>query len=135
MISSAKRVQGYSLIEIILVVLILGIALPPIITIFSQNLSNNVKSEWYTKATLLAEERMEQILSDKRAHSYEYIVSPDRYPEDTPESGFTRTVSIDESGHIIDGIPYAEIQVTISHPSINDVTITAWVTNYEEDDD
>ena len=126
-----RNSNGYSLIEIIMVVIILAIAIPPIINIFSQNLTNNVNSEIYTKAVYHAEEKLEKILSDKRANSYNYIVAEDRYQNDAPESGFTRTVSINDNNNIINGIPYAEIIVTVSHSNINDVVLTSWVTNYE----
>jgi prepilin-type N-terminal cleavage/methylation domain-containing protein len=123
--------KGYSLIEIIMVVLILGIAIPPIVNIFSQNLTNNVNSEIYTKANYFAEKKIEQILADKRSNSYSYIVAQGRYQNDTPETGFTRTIGIDDTNKIINGIPYAEIIVTVSHSNINNVVLTSWVTNYD----
>lgn len=126
-----ERSEGYSLIEMILVIMILAVAIPPIINIFSQNLIKNVNSEIYTKAVLYAEEKLEQILSDKRNYSYSYIVSQNRYPEDTPESGFSRSVSITDANKIIMGIPYAEVVVTVTYATINDVVLTTWVTNYD----
>ena len=123
--------KGYSLIEIIMVVIILAIAIPPIINIFSQNLTHNVNSEIYTKANYFAEKKLEEILADKRSNSYSYIVAENRYQNDTPGTGFTRTISIDENNKIINGIPYAEIIITVSHSNINNVVLTSWVTNYD----
>lgn len=127
--------KGYSLIEIILVILILGIAIPPIIHLFSYNLENSVQSEAYTRATYFAEEKMEEILADKRASyagkGYNYILAPGRYPDDVPETGFTRTITIDTLNKVLNGVHYAEITVTVSQSSIQDVVLTTWVTNYE----
>jgi type II secretory pathway pseudopilin PulG len=126
-----KRIEGYSLIEMILVILILALAIPPIVNIFSQNLNKNVNSEIYTKATLHAEEKLEEILSDKKNHSYSFIITQDRYPADVPETGFSRSVSISDANKIVNGIPYAEVIVTVSHNNISDVILTTWVTNYD----
>jgi prepilin-type N-terminal cleavage/methylation domain-containing protein len=126
-----SKSDGYSLIEIILVILILAIAIPPIVNIFTQNLNKNVNSEIYTKASLFAEEKLEEILSDKRVHSYSFITSNDRYQDDSPATGFTRSVSINDNNKIIDGIPYAEVIVTVSHSNIRDVVLTTWMTNYD----
>ena len=123
--------DGYSLIEMILVILILAIAIPPIVNIFSQNLSKNVNSEIYTKATLHAEKKMEEILSDKRVYSYAYVTTNDRYQDESPETGFLCCVSIIDANKIINGIPYAEVVVTVSHASINDVVLKTWITNYD----
>lgn len=128
--SILQKSKGYTLIEIILVIVILVVAVPPLVSLFSRNLTNNVNSEIYTKALLYAEERMEQVLSDKKAKSYTFITTVGRYPEDTPETGFSRQVSITDANKIINGIPYAEIIVTVSHENIQNITLSAYVTNY-----
>ena len=126
-----NKSDGYSLIEMILVILILAIAIPPIVNIFSQNLNKNVNSEIYTKASLFAEEKLEQILSDKRVNSYSFVTANDRYQDDSPATGFSRSVSIIDASKIINGIPYAEVVVTVSHINITDVVLTTWMTNYD----
>ena len=130
-----KEAGGYSLIEIILVILILAIAIPPIIHLFSYTLENSVDSEIYTKAALFAEERIEEDIADKRASSsgkgYNYIFGVGRYPNDTPETGYDRSVSIDTVGMVYNGVRYAEITVTIDHANIEDVVLTTWVTDYD----
>ena len=129
--NTLNKSDGYSLIEMILVILILAIAIPPIVNIFSQNLTKNVNSEIYTKAILHGEEKLEEILSDKRVHSYSYVTTNDRYQEESPETGYSRSVSIIDASKIINGIPYAEVIVTVSHANINDVVLTTWITNYD----
>ena len=130
-----KQAAGFSLVEIILVIVILAIAVPPIIHLFTYNLANSVNSEMYTKGVYFAEERMEEILADKKAtaagRGFNYILVSGRYPDDSPETGFTRHVTIDTTGKVYSAIHYAEINVTVSQPNINDVVLTTWVTNYE----
>ena len=132
MIKKIVRSEGFSLIEVILVVLIIAIAIPPIIHLFSYNLTNSMDSEIYTKACYLAEEKMEDIFADKRAtgRGYDYLVSAERYPEDKPETGFTRTVTIDAS-KTYNSISFAEIVVTVKHHSIDDVVLFSWMSDYE----
>jgi Tfp pilus assembly protein PilV len=132
MIKGLVQTEGYSLIEVILVVLIIAIAIPPILQLFSDNLTNSMDSEIYTKACYLAEEKMEEIFADKRAsgRGYDYIVEVGQYLSVTPVTGFTCSVSIDETKSYA-GIDFAEIVVTVSHQSIEDVILYSWVTDYD----
>ncbi len=127
--------KGFTLVEVILVIVVIGITIPPILSLFTQNLVDSNESEVYTKATLYAQERMDEILGDKRAvsagYGWDYINQSGQYPNDAPESGYTRSVSIDATGNSYGGVTYAEIQVTVSHANISNVVLTAWATNYE----
>ncbi len=127
--------KGFSVIEVILVVLIIAVAVPPILSMFSQNLTSSVEAEFYTKAAYYCEEKLEQILADKRASKsgkgYDYILQANRYPDDNPETVYTRTVTIDTAGHVYESIRYAEVKVSVSHPQITTVVIGSWVTDYE----
>ena len=126
---------GFSVIEVILVILILAISVPPILSLFSQNLTSSVESEIYTKAIYYAEEKMEEILADKRAISagkgFGYVLQPGRYVSDSPESGFARSVSIDTLGNVFDSVRFARIRVTVSHSQIANVVLGSWVTNHD----
>ena len=61
------------------------------LSLFSHNLTRSVDSEFYTKATLYAEDKMEEILADKRAgvagRGFDYILQNGRYASDAPETG------------------------------------------------
>ena len=130
-----QKNQGFTLLEVILVIVIIGISVPPVLTLFTQNLTDSSESEAYSKASLHAMERMEEILGDKRAvddgYGWSYILVTNQYPNDTPETGYTRSVSIDTTGYFYSGVTYALIQVTVSHADINNVVLTSWATNYE----
>ncbi len=128
--------HGFSVIEVILVILILAISVPPLLSLFGQNLTSSVEAEIYTKAIYYAEERMEEILADKRAVSdgrgYGYVMSDGRYDADSPETGFARSVSIDTVATTFDGVDYARVRVIVSHPSIaSNVVLGTWITKYE----
>ncbi len=130
-----QKEHGFTLLEVILVIVVIGIAIPPVLTLFTQNLTDSTESEAYTKASLHAIERMEEILGDKRAvddgYGWSYILQSGQYPNDTPESGYTRSVSIDTTGNSFGGVTYALIQVIVSHANINNVVLTTWATDYE----
>lgn len=116
-------------------IVVIAIAIPPILTLFSQNITDSHESEVYTKATLHAVARIEEILGDKRAGSagygWDYILQPGQYPDDTPEDGYTRSVLIDTTGNSFQGVTYASIVVTVSHANISNVVLTTQATNYE----
>lgn len=130
-----RNQQGYSLVEIVLVIIILGITIPPLLNLFSYNLTNSSESEYSTRALYFAEERMEEILGDKRASDagkgFGYILAPGRYPDDEPATGFTRHVTIDTAGKRVNGIPYAEVRVVVRHAEIDSIVLTGWVTDYD----
>lgn len=130
-----QKEHGFTLLEIILVIVVIGIAVPPVLTLFTQNLTDSNESEAYTKANLHAVERMEEILGDKRAvdagYGWSYINQSGQYPNDVPETGYTRSASIDTAGNSYGGVTYALIQVTVSHANINNVVLTSWATDYE----
>ncbi len=76
--------KGFTLVEVILVIVVIGITIPPILSLFTQNLVDSNESEVYTKATLYAQERMDEILGDKRAvsagYGWDYINQSGQYP-------------------------------------------------------
>lgn len=129
------RESGESLVEIVLVIVLLGIAIPPLLHIFSYNVTNSVDSEYYTKAVCYAEEKMEEVLGVKRANGSNgyntLVLNYEGEIQDVPEQGFTRIVRVDTTQKRWNGIPYAEIQVVVRHAQIDSVSLTAWVTDYE----
>ncbi|NOZ57911.1 MAG: prepilin-type N-terminal cleavage/methylation domain-containing protein [Calditrichaeota bacterium] len=125
------RQLGFSLLEVILVVVLIAIAIPPLLRLFSHSILGSVDSELRTKATLYAQEKLEQILNDKKvAGGFQTVITPGRYPPDVPEEGFTRTVQIQSDGLSYNGVPYARVVVTVSHAGIPDVQLETWITNY-----
>ena len=122
---------GYTLVEVVLVVVLVAVAIPPLLRLFSHSVLGSVGAEVRTKAIFYAQEKLEQILNDKRmAGGYAVVVSQNRYPPDSPEEGYQRFVTIDTTGTTYSGVPYARVIVTVRHPSIPDVQLETWITNY-----
>lgn len=121
---------GFTLIEVILIIVVLAIAIPSLIQLLSSTLVNSNKSVIVSQAILYAQEKMEGIIADKKspAKGYNWVTTPGNYPNDVPSSGFTRSVTIETSQH--NGIPYAFVQVIVSHNEIPDVRLTTWLTEY-----
>jgi hypothetical protein len=93
-----------------------------------------IKNDPLYKAASFASNKMDQIIADKRLASYgkgfNYILQPGLYPDDVPEAGFSRHVSIDTTGKLIQGVRCAEIRVTVSYPRMRDVVLTTVVADY-----
>jgi hypothetical protein len=92
------------------------------------------KNDPLYKATSFASDKMDQIIADKRATSdgkgFNYILQSGLYPDDVPEAGFSRQVSIDTTNEVIKGVRCAEIRVTVSYPRMKDVVLVTVVSDY-----
>ena len=123
--------RGYSLVEVVLVVVLVAVAIPPLLRLFGHSVLSSVDAEVRTKAVYYAQEKLEQILNDKKiAGGYQTVITPGRYPADQPAEGFQRTVTIDTTGMVYNGVRYARVVVTVSHQGIPDVQLETWITNY-----
>lgn len=127
---SAKRTlrneAGLTLIELVVVIFFTSIALTALLNSFSVSITKSTDSEALTIAVELAEEKLEEIRSDKDGRGYPFIIS-DNYPEEVDPDGyanFTRTVSI---------VPYTDyktIYVTVANPKIPNVRLATILANY-----
>ena len=90
------RARGYTLVELVLVVVVAGLALPPLLGVFAQTGLASARPDLHTVAISLAREKMEILAADKfnPARGYAYLVSGN-YPAESPVSGFlfSRTVA------------------------------------------
>ncbi|MFQ5863945.1 MAG: prepilin-type N-terminal cleavage/methylation domain-containing protein [bacterium] len=127
-----KSSHGFTLIEVILIIVVLSIAIPSLMQLISSTLVNSNQSVIISQAIVYAQEKMEEIISDKKSPTkgYDWVITPGNYPSDVPSNGFTRTVLIEAAGRIYNGIPYAFVQVKISHNEIPDIKLTTWLTDY-----
>jgi len=131
---SLTNQRGYSLIEIIMVIIIVAIAIPPLLSLLSSVLVDSHDSEVLTQAVTFAQEKMEEIIADKKAddggRGYDWVVTPGRYPSDEPATGYTRSVHIDTTNKKYDNVRYALVEVTVTHADMPDVVLTTWLTKY-----
>lgn len=127
---STNRENGYSLIELIVTIILIGIAFPGLLGFFASSMIDTVKNDVINEAVLLAGEKMEQITADKNepTRGIDYITTPNQYPSESLGQ-YTRGVVIQTK--IIDNISVIEVIVSITHPVIsNSFTLTHLFTDY-----
>ena len=123
--------QGFTLIEVIMIIVIFAIAVPTLMTVLSSTLDSSNKSAVISQAALFTQEKIEKILGDKRNPSkgFDWVTSQGRYSSDVPAVGFSRSVII-TSGNVQNGVSYAYVQVKVTHSEISDIKIETWLTDY-----
>ena len=118
--------NGYSFVELIIVVVFISIALVAILNTYNVGITSSVGSEHLSLAAQLAEYKMEQIKSDKARQGYDFVVGAN-YPAETDPQNFTdfsRTVSITTYSE------YKEITVTVFKNGETQISLKAILTNY-----
>jgi prepilin-type N-terminal cleavage/methylation domain-containing protein len=123
--------RGFTLIELVMVIVIGCVAMFPLLSMFANATANSVQPELATKAVFLAQERIETVLADYRyvGRGYNYIIAAN-YPAEASIPGFpgfSAAVSVSAEG-LYDGVTYREVTVTVSNPAIPAVSLTTWVT-------
>jgi prepilin-type N-terminal cleavage/methylation domain-containing protein len=123
--------QGFTLIELVMVIVIACVGMFPLISMFANATANSVQPELATKAVFLAQERIETVLADYRytGRGYDYIVAAN-YPAEASIPGFPGfsagvSVSVEM---LYDGVTCKEVSVSVSNPAIPSVSLTTWVT-------
>ena len=116
MIHLLKNQQGISLIEVIILIIIIGVALPSLYTLNALIVRYYTKNEIIVQATSLADSRMEEIISFKKENDdwSKYISSYNQ--SESLSRGFTRATTVTSvSGWGAEGLNAYEIVVTVSH--------------------
>lgn len=125
-VCSAGTKQGFTLIEMIMVTVFLGVAIVATMNMMSTGVTDTIKIELLNTATNLANEKLEAIFTDKKSKGYGYI-QQNNYPTETNpngHTGFSRYVTI------FDQTTYKEVIVRVTHHQIEDCTLVARLTNY-----
>ncbi len=127
------REKGFALIEIVMVIVILGIAVIPLTRLAMKNNTESGKYALMTTAMNHAEEAMEQMIADYAAvnagRGYDWVItnwSGASTPD--PPAGFSGTVSISAEATLND-VTYVVVTVTVSNSEISDVVLTTWLTS------
>src|SRR3989338_6342739 len=144
--------RGFSLIEIIITVIVLGIA-TGILVPFIVSLRGSANPVLIEQAVVLSQERLEQMIADRRdgvtPRGFRYATTPANYPNENPVAGypnFTRSVTImcvpstnlDAAGTapnpscaLADGLTdYASVTVTVTNTLAGSVAAVGLLTNY-----
>ncbi len=125
-----KNQAGYSLIELVITIVFIGIAFPGLIAFFVNTMNDSVENQLYTEAIGLAQSKLEEITADKLDDSrgYTYITTGGQYPQETIGL-FTRTTTITVLS--LAGVEGAQTEVEISHQlMVNDYSLSCFFTLY-----
>lgn len=96
----AKR--GFTIIEAVVAMVLIGVALPPMLWALRQEHRNRVRPVLAAEAGWLAVEKLEDIIADRHSttRGYGYLVAGN-YPAENPVAGvtgFSRSVTLAETG-------------------------------------
>jgi len=125
-----RRPSGFTLIEAIIAMVILGVAVPPLLLAVRTYSSRRADAIFASRARWLASERLEDIIADRHSNNrgYAYLVSAN-YPNESPVSGFTgfsRATSIAETAtDLTTAQPGSGIKVVTVTITYNDQRQTA----------
>ena len=124
---------GFTLIEVVLVIVIAGVALLPLSMLFANTSIRSGDAHNASIAAQLAEAKMEEITADKNspARGFTYLQAAN-YPTENPVAafaGYSRSVSIAPDS-TYDGVTFRTVSVTVTSPNIPPVTVTTWFTAY-----
>lgn len=124
--------RGFSLIEVIMVIVVLGIFAPALVVMVRSAGVQNAKAERLTQATLLAQGKMEEVISEKKSRGYTFmdslLAADSTHYDDAPVSGYARSVTWVDSSY--DGVVFGEVSVRVSSALIPDVTLRTWLVQY-----
>lgn len=124
----ARQADGFSLIELIVFIVVLGVLVAGLVVAFASPLRNSPEAGRLDVAAELAQQRMELILAQRRAVGFAALADPCPGPTIcTPPTGYTVTSSI-VAGYGGDPTNYKVITVSVSGTSA--MTASALVANY-----
>ncbi len=123
---------GFTLIEVVLVIVIAAIAVLPLSMLFANASIRSGDARNATVAAQLAQTKMEEITADKNSptRGFTYIVGAN-YPAESPVvafPGYSRSVAIAPDS-TYDGVAFRTVSVTVTCANIAPITLTTWFTN------
>jgi type II secretory pathway pseudopilin PulG len=125
------REEGLTLVEMVMVIVVLGIAIPSLMSLVGKSVESSIDSENLSKAVFFAQQKIEQIKADKAnaSRGYDYVTTNGQYGSDTPAAGFSRSVLV-TTGSSHNGVAYALVAVTVSHEGMQPITLKTWLVDY-----
>lgn len=121
---------GFTLFELVLVIVLLGTATLPLVTQFVETGRHAADGQSAASAVLLARERLEEAAADRDAPGRGYAwITTANYPAESPVAGFpgyTRTTAV-SGDSTYDSVTYKVVTVTVIPPTGPAVTAATWV--------
>jgi Tfp pilus assembly protein PilV len=130
---SARTSGGFTLIEMVLIIVITAIAVLPLSMLFANTSIRSGDARNATIAAQLAQAKMEELTADKNSptRGFSYLVTGN-YPAESPVAafpGYNRSVAF-AADSTYDGVTFRAVGVTVASPNIPPVTLTTWFANY-----
>lgn len=125
-----KNQAGYSLIEIVVTIVFVGVAFPGLLAFFANIMTDSAESGVQTQAIVLTQSKMEEIAADKfsSTRGYDYITTSGQYPVETIGQ-FTRTTTISDT--TLSGVDGAYVIVSTNHSLMaNPYNVESFFTSY-----
>jgi Tfp pilus assembly protein PilV len=131
--SPARDGSGFTLVEVVLIIVIAAVALLPLSMLFANSSIHSSDAHAASVAAQLAEAKMEEITADKNSSTrgFSYLTASN-YPSENPVAafpGYSRSVAIDPDS-VYDGVSFRTVRVTVTGPGIAPVMLTTWFTGY-----
>ena len=131
---NTRRQQGFTLLELVMVIVLVALASIPILGQFSQASSILLTDEIIQTAAQLAQERAEDILAERRTTGYAAI--PTGTVNDVPGgaySSYSRTVTVTSpptGSGCATGATCKEVVVSVDHSGRTRAEITMMLVSY-----
>lgn len=130
---SRPPVEGFTLIEVAILIVIAGIAILPLAMLFATTSIHSSDARSASVAASLAQAKLEEITADRRSSTrgFPYLQSVN-YPSENPVVAFptyARSVTVAPDS-IFDGVTYRTVSVTVTTAGIPPITLTTWFTSY-----
>lgn len=124
--------KGATILEIVITMLLLSIAVPGLVQLYSRAIVDTATTDLQARATFLAQQKLEEIFADKWSptRGYTYVVTGGRYPSENLTGGFVRTTVIDTVGKVLSGTSYALVQVRVAHGVSGTLQVQSWMARY-----
>lgn len=134
-----RNQSGFAFVELILTIMVMSVGLASGYVLMDNSLVNSVQSEANVVASQLANEKLEQIISDKSTGGYDALSSND-YPVETldaPYQNYSRMVTIQEvSGNDLStpqagsGLKRVTVSVTWGEEDYETINVVTILTDY-----
>jgi MSHA pilin protein MshD len=118
-----RHQSGITLIELIMFIVIVGVALAGLLASLNLSVKSSADPLQPKQALAIAEATLESIL----LKDYASIAAP---APSTPVSGYTATVTVTTVTGAIGGIDAKKITVSVTTPGSGSYTLTGYRTNY-----
>jgi Tfp pilus assembly protein PilV len=130
---AGSRSAGFTLIEVVLIIVIAAVAVLPLSMLFANSSIRSGDARNATVAAQLAQTKMEEIAADRHSptRGFDFLLAPNYPPERSIRAfpGYQRSVSIAPDS-TYDGIRFRVVSVTVTCSNIDPVTLTTWFTSY-----